>query len=542
MAGMTNAVRDALASLARSFKRISVYRHARDQHLAYLEPAAAELRSLLEQKPSVTVVVEPTALIFEGEPVHSEPARETGFCFRLYRDGVRSLTFRRGVGLDELLALAHVAMADPQAEGGREDAVTELWKADLPHISYSAGSGYRMGESAGETLESLGEISARAQETLDRHTGERFVELDQQPSLWSDEQRLKGDSQDYGLLSRRAAMTILRIVELDYAGWDLQALQETFWRLIDQLLERAQAPAIAQALERLRRLEGSHANEFRKAVGAWLADPARLEKAVKLAPGSERPALLFPWLALLPPEAGPAVLAVLPQALDPAARLLIANAAAARVDSCAAQLSDLLRKGAAQEALALLAALATLPAQRRAELAAAAFEHRDAAVRLEAVPLVAADPAVALHTLGAPLNSPLRQLRVAAVQALSGCLGVAEQAAGIIVAAISSPKFSARDKEERTLFYRSLGRLGSGAGYTFLLEQLSRRSKKIFGRRKLIAKQLLAVQGLAEDGSIKAARALEDALLPSRGYPPAVVAACKAAAQHLRAAPRGRSA
>ncbi len=542
MAGMTQAVRDALASLARSFKRISVYRHAPDQHLAYLEPAAAELRSLLDELPSVTVIVEPTALVFEGESVHSEPARETGFCFRLHRDGVRSLTFRRGVGLDELLALAHVAMADPQAEGGREDAVTELWKADLPHLSYSAGSGYRMGESAGDTFSSLGEISARAQETLDRHAGARFVELDPQPPLWSDGQRARGDPQEYGPLSRRAALTILRIVELDYAGWDLQALLETFGRLLGQLLDRGHPPAIAQALERLRYLEGSHAGEFRKAVGSWLADPARLERVVQISPGTDRPPLLSPWLALLPAESGPAVLAALPQALDPAARLLLANAVVARVDSCAALLPVLLRKGAAPEALAVLAALVTLPPPRRAELAAPAFEHREAAVRLEAIPLVAAEPAIAVRTLGGPLTSPARPLRVAAALALSHCQAVAEQAAGLIVAAISRPQFSSLDKEERTLLYRSLGKLGSGAGYTFLLEQLSRRSKKIFGRRKIIDRQLLAVQGLAEDGTSKAVRALEDALLPTRGYPPAVVAACKAAAQHLRAAPRGRSA
>ncbi len=542
MAGMTTAVRDALASLARSFKRISVSRHARDQHLAYLEPAAAELRSLLEQKPAITVVVEPTALLFEGESVHSEPARETGFCFRLHRDGVRSLTFHRGVGIDELLALANVAMADPQAEGGREDAVTELWKADLPHLSYSAGAGYRTGESAAEAISTLGEISARTQETLDRHTGARFVELTQQPALWSEEQRGKGDPQEYGELSRRAAMTILRIVELEYAGWDLQALQETFWRLIDQLLERAQQQAIAQALERLRRLGGSHAGEFRKAAGAWLSDPARLERVVKLAPGVERPPLLSHWLALLPPEAGPAVLAVLPQAIDPAARLLLANAVVGRVDSCAGQLPDLLQKGAAQEALALVAALATLPPPRRAELAARALEHRDAAVRLEAIPLVAADAGVAMRTLGTPLASPLPKLRVAAAQALANCSSAAEQAAGLLVEAILRPQFSSLDKEEKTLFFRSLGKLGTGAGYTFLLEQLSRRSKKIFGRKKIIDKQLLAVEGLAEDGSGKAVRALEDAVLPTRGYPPAVVAACKAAAQHLRATQRGKSA
>jgi hypothetical protein len=161
--------------------------------------------------------------------------------------------------------------------GGREDAVTELWKADLSHIGYSAGAGYRMDESAGEGISSsVTDVAGRVQAMLDQHVGEGFAEVKQQPVLWSDAQRAKGDPADYAALGRRAALTILRIVEQDHAGWDLQALQETFSRLVDQMLEREQPQVVAQALERLRRIEGSHAGEFRKALGAWLADPGHL--------------------------------------------------------------------------------------------------------------------------------------------------------------------------------------------------------------------------------------------------------------------------
>src|SRR5712692_2563413 len=205
-AGPITAVRDALGSLARSFKRISVYRHARDQHLAYLEPAAAELRSLLAQRTQLTAAVEPTALLYNGAMVHVEPARETGFCYRLHRGGVRSLTFRRGLGVEELLALAYVAMAEPEDAGGREDAVTELWKADLSHIGYGAGAGYRMDESAGEGISSVTDVAGRVQAVIDQHVGERFAEVKQQPVLWSDAQRAKGDPADYAGLGRRAAL------------------------------------------------------------------------------------------------------------------------------------------------------------------------------------------------------------------------------------------------------------------------------------------------------------------------------------------------
>src|SRR5205823_3238827 len=94
-------------------------------------------------------------------------------------------------------------------------------------------------------------------------------------------------------------------------------------------------------------------------------------------------------------------------------------------------------------------------------------------------------------------------------------------------------------KEERTLFYRALGKLGAPAGLAFLAERLARPANKLFGRRKGLEEQLLAVQGLAEDRSPRSLRALEDALAPSSGHAPAVMAACRAAAQHVRAAGKG---
>lgn len=527
------AVYEAFAALARALKRVSVYRHARDQHASYLEPAHVAMRSLLEVSPSVTVMVEPNALLFGGEVVHTEPARDTGFCFRLHRDGVRSLTFRRGIVLDELITLAFVGMSDPQHDGGREDAVTELWKADLKHVHYSAGAGYRMDEAAGGDMNvPVSEIAVRVQEALRAHADERAVD-EEQPLLWTEELRGKRDASDYPALARRAAMTILRIVEQDCAGWDQEALEEAFWRICDQLVERGQAAILARALEKLRTLDGLHAGEMRQAVARWLCEPTRIQKVVAMA-GTERPALLRPWLALLPPEAGPLLVQVIGAGKDAAARHHLAAGALARLDTCLPELRELLISGGISEVEAVLSAMGPLPPEQRAELAEAAFENADVAIQLEAVPLIAADPSASLRALGPALTARSRELRLAAVRALGGCGEVAEQASALLLAVMSRPRFARLDKDERTDFYRALGRLGSPTGFSFLFDRLARPPRKLFGKRKAIDEQLLAVQGLAEDGSPRSLRALEDALLPSRKYSPSVVAACRAAAQHLR--------
>ncbi len=536
----TADVREAFASLSRSLKRISVYRHAGDQHRGYLEPAYLALRDVLSRRPSLTVAVDSGALRFQDEVVYTEPPRESGFCFRLHRDGVRSLTFRHGLLPDDLLALARVALLDPIGGGPREDSVTELWKLDLEHVTYVATSGYRMDQAGGEALaESIAAVAVRAHQTLERNVGSGFAEPAPPPPLWSNDQRARRDPQDWTALARRAAFTILRIVEQDHAGWDLEALQESFWRLLDEMATRGDAQDLALSLERARKLEGAHAVEFRAAVGRHLADPRRLELAVKLGT-AERSSLLSAWLALLPLDAGPAVMATLPLGATAAVREQLAAAAVARMSSCSAQIDELLRQGGLPVVQVLLAA-ASEPG-RRAEFALTAMGNGDPGVKLEAIPLLAANEHSA-RFLGLLLASPSREARFAAVQRLGSFAAVPEAAAAHLIAGISRPLFASFDREEQALCCRALGRLGTTSGFSFLFERLSRPQRGLFGRRKGETEQLLAVQGLAEEASQRSLRALEEALLPSRGHGPAVVAACRAAAQHVRAAVRsGKSA
>ncbi len=528
-------VREALASLSRSLKRISVYRHAENQHRSYLEPAYLAFREVLLRRPSLTLTLEPTALRFQDEVVYTEPPRESGFCFRLHRDGVRSLTFRHGLLHDDLLALAQVALVDSAGGDPREDAVTELWKLDLEHISYVAISGYRMEQAGGEALpKSIADVSARALQTLERSAGSGFAETAQLLPLWDPEQRQRRDPQDLPALTRRAALTILRIVDQDHAGWDLDALEETFWRLLDQMATRGDVQDMAMVLERTRKLEGAHAKAFRAAVGRNLSNPQRLELAIKLG-AAERSPLLPAWLALLPPDAGPVLVATLPLGPTAAVRGQLAAAAIARMNSCSMQIDATLRQGGVPVVQALLRA-ATEPG-RRAEFALIAAGNPDLSVKLEAIPFLGANEHAA-RFLGALLASPSREARIAAVQTLGTFVAVPEGSASHLIAAMSRPSFTGFDRDEQTLCCRALGKLGTTSGFSFLFERLSRPPTGLFGRRKGESEQLLAVQGLAEEVSQRSLRALEEALLPSRGHSPAVVAACRSAAQHVRAAVR----
>jgi hypothetical protein len=532
-------MRDAFAGLARALKRISIYRHAPAQHATFVEPVLATFGEVLARKPAVTIGVDPGSLSFEGGAIYTEPPREWGLCFRLHRDGIRTITFKRGLTAKELLHFMQVALPDPQGAqaASREDAVTELWKADLTSIEYTAIAGYRIEEHAGPGFGQ--EVAAIARRVQDATAGgsDRLADRGAPPLLWDDLERKKGDSQSWGDLARRAALAVLRIVERDLAGWDLEGLQETFWRLVDEGAERGEVLAVVSALDGARRLQGQHAAGFRTALSRKMMDEKRLARAVELVGQQDKAGaqILASWLQLLPPEAGPNIASALATATRGDVIAPLAHAALLRLGTARAFLEGLLHRGPSGVALGILAQLGAIQAVRpRAELAAAALDHREARVRAEAMRIVPIEPQVALQRLAPLLDDPDSQLRMTAADALSACISLAEPAAVALIRSMSKPEFEEREREELIVFYRALGRLQSTTGHSFLAERLAHPKKGFLKKKRSEQEQLLAVQGLGEEATLRSLRILEEATQPGRDHPPSVVNACRAAVLRIR--------
>ena len=526
-------VHRALAGLGRALARVSSDPRTLEQHVPLLETALAGLREAVERYGTVTVAVEPGALRFEGERVYADELGAAGFCSRLYRDGVRTLTFGRALMLPELLAFSLAAV--PGAPQGDGDAVSELWKADLGSIQFTAARGDRLDEAhpaSAAFAQEVQQLAAQARDAVEYVDADAaLIDRTQPPPLWSEEQHRKHDPQSWSDLARRAALTTQRIVEEDLAGWDLEALQEAFARLLEEMGHRAEVPALVTALEGAARMGGAHAPSFRAFLGRHLADPARLGRAAVLATAPVKAAvqLLPAWTALLPDGAGPALLEALAVAREDVAPALAA-AAAQRCASCRGELAELLRDGPAD---VVQAALAALPEHARAEMAAVALTHADAEVRKQAVPLVASDAQLAVDQLAPLLDDP--DLRAHAAEALASCTARPEEAAAPIVERLSAPGSAKLPEEDLAALYRALGRLSSSAGRAFLAGRLERPAKGLLKRRRSEQVQLLAADALAEDGSMRALRLLEEAADPKRGHGAAVSSACLAAIERLRA-------
>jgi hypothetical protein len=517
-----------MSALSRALRRVSLHRHAWESHASYLLPALKPLSDLLDRKGSIFLDVSPTALVYKGEPVHSEPPREGNLCFRLHRDGVRSITFLSGLDLEELVAFAAAALPDG---GGGEDCVTRLWKAELRFVRIGAVSGYRLdGEPTGDAV---GEAAERARRSLEQFAGdisesEEENARGQGPLLGRDE-LAAFDPEAWSDLARRAAGTMLRVVHRGAAGRDLPALAAAFGKLLDEMLSRCETALVSSTLAALSALN----EDLRKPLAAVLADSDRLSRALDLS--SSRPgsldAAIETWLSLLPVSTDLAV-DLLQRRGGERNALLLAEAVATRFARSRGRIERLLRSGPEPAARALLGALGEIPAPARAAFAAVALEHPSVTVRVAAVPLVAGDAETSVALLGPLLEHGEAPVRMAAAAAL--CVSPAhDEVAKLFIAALETSGGRARERDELLGLHRALGRLGTDAGFEWLAGRLVGGRRKMF-RKRSEGDQLLAVQGLVAEGSGRAAQLLDRAAFGSEQV--RVAASARAGARVLAGA------
>jgi hypothetical protein len=98
--------------------------------------------------------VRPFQLLRGGEVVYQEEDRERSLSFRLFRDGLREITFTRGVAWEELLHFLEIlAIRYTGVRQQEDDSVTLLRKAEFGGISFQAVEGFVPEEDNPEPVE-----------------------------------------------------------------------------------------------------------------------------------------------------------------------------------------------------------------------------------------------------------------------------------------------------------------------------------------------------------------------------------------------------
>lgn len=150
---MASANRPVFDGLLRSLKTLRLNAHARHRFEDYVHVCFQRLEEELERSTTWRLKIEPfhvyanSELVWEKDSQVDEDSlgvgRESLF-YQLWKDGIRTITFRRGLTIDELVSFLVLCsertnLEDRQDLGWlNEDLVTQLWKLDLAHVEYEA--------------------------------------------------------------------------------------------------------------------------------------------------------------------------------------------------------------------------------------------------------------------------------------------------------------------------------------------------------------------------------------------------------------------
>jgi HEAT repeat protein len=123
-----------LNQFARTIKTCRLYDQNNPTVVRFREDLGSALRKLLNEHESLRFRFTAEDVFYEDTSLYPARSRDDNFALPFYQDGVRSITFNRGVEGRELTALVDALLKVTGQNQGDDDLVTLLWEANISHI------------------------------------------------------------------------------------------------------------------------------------------------------------------------------------------------------------------------------------------------------------------------------------------------------------------------------------------------------------------------------------------------------------------------
>jgi hypothetical protein len=137
------AAQDALLALTRAARSFVLYEPSNKVVRTLISDYRDRVRHVLDTFGPLALEVHAFELLLGSEVVYVEKDRERSLAFRLFRDGVRQITFDPGTTWEELLRLLEIlSIRYTGVRQQEDDLVTLLRKASFDHISITAIEGF----------------------------------------------------------------------------------------------------------------------------------------------------------------------------------------------------------------------------------------------------------------------------------------------------------------------------------------------------------------------------------------------------------------
>jgi hypothetical protein len=556
---MADASRGVFDKLKKSLKQIALYRHNTERYGEYLEPFSQAMLAFLSTNKSLQVKLDAVGYKIGRHIVFEDGASDNNIVYPLWQNGVRMIVWKSGVSSEELLRFFLICMsATDDGRKGREDIVTQLWRAELQNIEYIVVEGFKAlpDEDQDEVDIEVDKVVAYLYRQLQSNSNDtlRFARIqasDLDLSLENVEQTrgaiIKGitasaaDKEKIQL--QKMVVVLFQLLELDTTDDNFEDVAEAFVQVLDAMLLQVNFAAIDQIKSRFPvsvkkpHLSAGQRDIVERCQERFLSRMGESQRIQAIAQILNAGTLKDPegvrrYLSVLGIDALIPLLEMLEiLQLLPNRRLvcdIVADLAANHLDTLTARLnspsSNLVKD--------ILYIIDKLNPPNKYEILSSVLNHQNSILRLETLAVIGRnDDETCFQTIWKTMTThPDSLMRAQAARLMPNY--PAERAAPMLVAQVNDEKFDKLPENEQKALFSSIVQLRDPTSDAFLRDVFEQKSGLF--KRSIDATKMMAIEALEVAPSLSGVQLLH-AVAQDKRHSKAVLERAAAAFTNVRA-------
>jgi HEAT repeat protein len=128
--------KDILQTLIKAKKNIRMYPENNPIYRNTLEDTFVRFTNFLDYRDEFKLQIKQNSISYESEELYSSTEKEDNLALFFFKDGLRELTFKKGLLRDELEEFLKIIAREFDREEIDDDIVTLLWEKDFQNIQY----------------------------------------------------------------------------------------------------------------------------------------------------------------------------------------------------------------------------------------------------------------------------------------------------------------------------------------------------------------------------------------------------------------------
>jgi hypothetical protein len=128
--------RDILQNIVKAKKTFRMYPQNNPIYMKTLEESYAKFRHYFDYKDSLSLKIKQNSIYYDSEQIYVNQEKEDNLALFFFKDGLRELTFKKGMLLEELEEFLKITAMDFDRDAVDDDIVILLWERDFQNIQY----------------------------------------------------------------------------------------------------------------------------------------------------------------------------------------------------------------------------------------------------------------------------------------------------------------------------------------------------------------------------------------------------------------------